>query len=166
MDRFYIGLKAICKGWTWFLVLLRDDLELDGRRGLVVTSYQDKDLHESVKDILPHVEHRQCARHIYANFRKSFTGLEYKKLFSATSMSCVEGDFKRRMETTKTCSEGKGSRIGDWKLGSWILKKEDENAEEHGMLPSPTQRVVLKDPDKIVSCHTRIFNVKHVVLSP
>lgn len=28
--------------WTWFLELLRDDLEFDGGRGLVVISYQQK----------------------------------------------------------------------------------------------------------------------------
>nr|KAJ0197067.1 hypothetical protein LSAT_V11C700376280 [Lactuca sativa] len=66
---------------TWFLELLRDDLDLDSGRGLVVISDQHKGLLESVKDILPHVEHRNCVRHIYAKFRKAFIGLEYKKLF-------------------------------------------------------------------------------------
>ena len=54
-----------------------------------------------MKEILPHVEHRNCARHIYANFRKAFSGLEFKKLFWASAMSCVEGDFNRNMETMR-----------------------------------------------------------------
>nr|KAJ0199595.1 hypothetical protein LSAT_V11C600305390 [Lactuca sativa] len=87
--------------WTWFLELLRDDLDIDSGRGLVVISDQHKGLLESVKDILPHVEHMNCARHIYANFRKAFTCLEYKKLFWAASMSCTQGDFKRHMERIK-----------------------------------------------------------------
>ena len=53
---------------------------------------------------MPNVEHRQCARHIYANFRKTFTGLELKKLFWAASMSCIEGDFLRYMEIIKVLS--------------------------------------------------------------
>lgn len=61
---------------------------------------------QSVKDILPHVEHRQCARHIYANFRKAYTGLEFKKLFWAAAMSCVEGDFKRHMDKIKKLNTG------------------------------------------------------------
>jgi hypothetical protein len=29
----------------------------------------------------PRVEHRMCARHIYANWRKKFTNKKYQKLF-------------------------------------------------------------------------------------
>lgn len=62
-----------------------------------------------MKDILPNVEHRQCARHIYANFHKAYSGLEYKKLFWASSMSCVEADFKRNMEEmNRICPAGFG----------------------------------------------------------
>ncbi|XP_052627034.1 uncharacterized protein LOC128133578 [Lactuca sativa] len=90
--------------WTWFLELLRDDLDLDSGRGLVVISDQRKGLLEFVKDILPHVEHKNYARHIYANFTKAFTGVEYKKLFWAASMSCTEGGFKRHIESIKKLS--------------------------------------------------------------
>ncbi|XP_052623081.1 uncharacterized protein LOC128128204 [Lactuca sativa] len=90
--------------WTWFLELLKDDLDLGTGVDLVVISDQHKGLLESVKVILPHVEHRQCARHIYANFNKAFSGLELKKLFWACAMSCVEGDFLRNMEKIKTIS--------------------------------------------------------------
>ena len=70
--------------------LLHEDLSLNTGRGLVVISDQHK--------------HRQCVRHIYANFHKAYSGLEYKKLFWASSMNCVEGDFKRNMaEMNKIC---------------------------------------------------------------
>ena len=59
---------------------------------------------EAVKDILPNVEHMQCVRHVYANFKKAYTGLEFKKLFWVASMSCVESDFMRHMETIKKLS--------------------------------------------------------------
>nr|KAJ0218899.1 hypothetical protein LSAT_V11C300111730 [Lactuca sativa] len=81
--------------WTWFLELLKDDLDLGTGVDLVVISDQHK-------VILPHVEHRKCARHIYANFNKAFSGLELKKLFWACAMSCVEGDFLRNMEKIQT----------------------------------------------------------------
>ena len=48
--------------------------------------------------------HRQCARHIYANFNKAFSGLELKKMFWACAMICVEGNFLRNMEKIKTIS--------------------------------------------------------------
>ncbi|XP_052626786.1 uncharacterized protein LOC111891964 [Lactuca sativa] len=78
--------------WTWFLELLSGDLDLIDGRGLVVISDQHK--------------HRQCARHIYANFRKAYTGVKLKKLFWAATMSCVEGDFKRHMDTIKKLNLG------------------------------------------------------------
>nr|KAJ0186936.1 hypothetical protein LSAT_V11C900479560 [Lactuca sativa] len=82
--------------WTWFLELTHDDLILDGGRGLVIISDQHKGLLEAVKDILPHVEHRQCARHIYENFKKAYTKLELKRLFWASSMSCKHiGEIKK-----------------------------------------------------------------------
>ena len=56
---------------------------------------------ESLKVILPHVEHRQCARHIYANFRKRHTCLELKNLFRAAASSSHEGDFMANMEEIK-----------------------------------------------------------------
>ncbi|XP_023740456.1 uncharacterized protein LOC111888537 [Lactuca sativa] len=87
--------------WTWFLELIHDDLMLDGGRGLVIISDQHKCLLEAVKDILLHVEHKQCARHIYANFKKAYTGLEFKRIFWASAMSCVEGDFKKHMGEIK-----------------------------------------------------------------
>nr|KAJ0211097.1 hypothetical protein LSAT_V11C400226380 [Lactuca sativa] len=90
--------------WTWFLELLKDDLDLGTGVDLVVISDQHKGLLESVKVILPHVEHRQCARHIYVNFNKAFSGLDLKKLLWACAMSCVDGDFLRNMEKIKTIS--------------------------------------------------------------
>lgn len=56
-------------------------------------------------DLLPNVEHRQCARHIFANFRKKFTGLELKSLFWEAAMSTVKGDFPATMEKIKKITE-------------------------------------------------------------
>nr|GEY28104.1 hypothetical protein [Tanacetum cinerariifolium] len=41
--------------------------------GLTIISDQHKGLIEAAKEVMPFAEHRQCARHIYANFRKKFT---------------------------------------------------------------------------------------------
>ncbi|XP_023755101.1 uncharacterized protein LOC111903563 [Lactuca sativa] len=92
--------------WTWFLELVSEDLSLDAGRGLCVISDQHKGLVEATKDILPHVEHKQCARHIYANFRKVYSGIQFKKMFWAATKSTTEGDFKINMDRIKTLSEG------------------------------------------------------------
>lgn len=69
-------------------------------------TYMFQGLLEAVKDILPHVEHKQYARHIYVNFKKAYTGLEFKRLFRASAMSCVKGDFKKHMGEIKKLSHG------------------------------------------------------------
>nr|KAJ0191145.1 hypothetical protein LSAT_V11C800430010 [Lactuca sativa] len=66
--------------WAWFLELLHDDMELQGGLNLCVIFYQHKGLLEAIKVVLPHVEHRKCARHAYANFRKVFSGIEFKNI--------------------------------------------------------------------------------------
>nr|GEU75308.1 hypothetical protein [Tanacetum cinerariifolium] len=54
-------LKTLCKG---------ELLSAVGRDGLTIISDQHKGIIEAAKDVLPLLEHRQCARHIYARFEK------------------------------------------------------------------------------------------------
>ncbi|CAI9279734.1 unnamed protein product [Lactuca saligna] len=67
--------------WKWFLDLLLEDIDMGQGRGLTIISDQHKGLIEAVKERVPECEHRQCARHVYANFKKKFSGAEYRKLF-------------------------------------------------------------------------------------
>ncbi|CAI9268098.1 unnamed protein product [Lactuca saligna] len=87
--------------WQWFLELLHDDLELQGCLDLCAISDQHEGLLEAVKVVLPHVEHIQCARHVYVNFRKVFSGIEFKNMFWTVAKSTVEGEFKLNMEKTR-----------------------------------------------------------------
>ncbi|XP_021995939.1 uncharacterized protein LOC110893128 [Helianthus annuus] len=60
--------------WKWFIECLKDDIGISGGRGLTFLSDQHNGLVEAIKDFLPYVEHRQCARHIHANFKKKYNG--------------------------------------------------------------------------------------------
>nr|KAJ0221390.1 hypothetical protein LSAT_V11C200069790 [Lactuca sativa] len=72
--------------WKWFLDLLLDKIDMRLVHGLTFISDQHKDVKESVLA----AEHRQCARHIYANFKKRFKGEQYRKLFWAASASTTQ----------------------------------------------------------------------------
>lgn len=51
---------------------------------------------------LPHAEHRMCARHIYANWKKQgFSRSEYKSLFWGVAYSYNEGVYNEKMEMVK-----------------------------------------------------------------
>ncbi|CAI9278605.1 unnamed protein product [Lactuca saligna] len=92
--RMYLCFKTIREGWKIgcrkFLELLIEDLNLLDGGGFIVISDQHKGLHEAITEVLSNVEHRQCARHIYANFKKTYSGVEFKNMFWAASFSTVE----------------------------------------------------------------------------
>ncbi|GLT31838.1 hypothetical protein SLA2020_065460 [Shorea laevis] len=56
------------KTWTWFLEELQSDMQIGGGNRFTFISNQQKGLMNAIKELFPNVEHRRCARHIYANF--------------------------------------------------------------------------------------------------
>ncbi|GJT15983.1 calcium/proton exchanger [Tanacetum coccineum] len=48
---------------------------------ITIISDSHKGLIDAVNDWLPEAEHRKCTRHIYANFKKKYSGLQYQRLF-------------------------------------------------------------------------------------
>ncbi|KAK8694127.1 hypothetical protein V6N13_071684 [Hibiscus sabdariffa] len=65
--------------WAWFLNLLATDLDLNDCFGFTIISDQQKGLEIAIKDILPRVEHRNCARHVFVNWigRKKVKSYEF-----------------------------------------------------------------------------------------
>ncbi|XP_023760232.1 uncharacterized protein LOC111908649 [Lactuca sativa] len=87
--------------WKWFIELLQSDIETVQGNGLTLISDQHKGLLEAVKEVMPYAEHRQCARHICANFYKRFNGEIYKTLFWQAAKSTTDQEFKNNMEKMK-----------------------------------------------------------------
>ncbi|KAJ9542857.1 hypothetical protein OSB04_029363 [Centaurea solstitialis] len=90
--------------WKWFLEYLIEDIGIIDGLGVTLMSDQHKGLVEAVKDVLPLAEHRQCARHVYSNFRKKFNGIEYRSLFWAASKAGTPEEFERVMQEIKDLS--------------------------------------------------------------
>ncbi|KAI3701118.1 hypothetical protein L2E82_45763 [Cichorium intybus] len=88
--------------WKWFLDLLMDDINGGLGAGITILSDGHKGLLEAVKERCPEAEHRQCARHIIANFRKRFTGEHFRKLFWRAVKASTEDSFKVVMEEIKS----------------------------------------------------------------
>ncbi|CAI9279858.1 unnamed protein product [Lactuca saligna] len=89
------------ESWKWFLDLLIDDIGMGVGHGLTIISDQHKGLVEAVKERVPAAEHRQCARHICANFQKRFKGKMFKKLFWRAAGSTVPQKFEYHMNEIK-----------------------------------------------------------------
>ncbi|XP_017441060.1 uncharacterized protein LOC108346492 [Vigna angularis] len=75
--------------WTWFLELLIEDL--GGSEDSVPT----------ISKLLPRAEHKFCMRHLYANFRKRFSGQTLKNLMWKTATSTYPQAWEREMLSIK-----------------------------------------------------------------
>ncbi|WOL20552.1 hypothetical protein Cni_G29357 [Canna indica] len=90
--------------WSWFLGVLFDDLSIDQEYGLTVISDQQKGLEYAIKQRIPAAEHRNCARHVYANWKKKHGGLALKSLFWRAVKCKVESDFQRVLNELQATS--------------------------------------------------------------
>ncbi|KAJ0016739.1 hypothetical protein Pint_10731 [Pistacia integerrima] len=67
------------------------------------------DRHKGLVDIIqacwPNVRVRHCARHVYANFRKTFPRLQLRKLFWAVSRAANTIDFEQVMNDVRVANE-------------------------------------------------------------
>ncbi|XP_060200838.1 uncharacterized protein LOC132629119 [Lycium barbarum] len=79
--------------WTWFMKILIEDLNLGDGTGYTVISDMHKGLLATIKELLPEVEQRQCARYILANWSKDWGGLEMRLIFWKCARSTFEEKF-------------------------------------------------------------------------
>ncbi|XP_060188323.1 uncharacterized protein LOC132617345 [Lycium barbarum] len=84
--------------WAWFFKILIEDLNLGDGTGYTVISDMQKGLFATIKELLPEVEQRQCARHILANWSKDWGGLERRLIFWKCARSTIEVDLRRNLD--------------------------------------------------------------------
>ncbi|GJZ37895.1 hypothetical protein Tco_0584086 [Tanacetum coccineum] len=133
------------ENWKWFLTQLRDDIGMIDGAGLTLISDQHKGILEAVKDIFPYAEHRQCTRHIYANFKKKFRGMQFKNLFWAAANSTTKQHFEDKMKELKAISNDAYNHLIERNPKSWSRAFFEVNracdAFENGMSESFNSRI-------------------------
>ncbi|GJV54517.1 retrovirus-related pol polyprotein from transposon TNT 1-94 [Tanacetum coccineum] len=72
------------ENWCWFLSLLQEDLELGHETGITVISNSHK-----------------CTRHVFAGFKKKFSGVQLQRLFWLAAGTTVESIFYNNMDQIK-----------------------------------------------------------------
>ncbi|XP_075076921.1 uncharacterized protein LOC142163520 [Nicotiana tabacum] len=91
--------------WTWFIKNLISDLNLGDGVGLTVMSDMQKGLVPTISELLPNVEHRMCARHIWTTWAKNWREEERRMQFWKCAKSSYEIKFKE--EITNMAKLGK-----------------------------------------------------------
>nr|GEY37309.1 hypothetical protein CTI12_AA091940 [Tanacetum cinerariifolium] len=97
--------------WSWFLSMVRDDLNLGGR-GIYIISY-GHNIYWS-----PNAKHKPCARHIYANLKKRWNGLQLKRLFLGAVAISMESVFLQKMKEIKMLNE---------KAHEWLVERNHDS---------------------------------------
>ncbi|XP_048133712.1 uncharacterized protein LOC115725873 [Rhodamnia argentea] len=93
--------------WTWFLTLLFIDPSMGTGEGWTFISDQQKGLMNAVSCLSPQAEYRNCARHIYANWKKLHKGDALKNLFWRAVRCTFQAEFDLEMANLKEeCPKG------------------------------------------------------------
>ncbi|KAL4278193.1 hypothetical protein GQ457_03G025200 [Hibiscus cannabinus] len=96
--------------WGWFLKNIQIDLQLGNGDKVTVISDMQKGLLEEIPFVLPNVEHRFCARHMYAHWRKDHKGLDMQQLFWASCKATNVAAFRKH---TSRIHDLKGAALED-----------------------------------------------------
>jgi len=97
------------ESWTWFLQNL---LQVIGfPHGLVIHTDACKGLETAVEKVFPGVEHRECMRHLAANFSKTFKGKIFDDNLWPTSLTC---SLKKHNYHLRQLHAANHPKVKDW----------------------------------------------------
>lgn len=74
--------------WDWICDILFRDIKVQGGDGWVFISDQQKGIINAISKWAPEAEHRNCARHVYANWRKKFKKEWQKRWWKCAKAPC------------------------------------------------------------------------------
>ncbi|GKB68322.1 splicing factor [Tanacetum coccineum] len=99
--------------------LIQEDLQLQTRERLTIISDSHKGLLEGVNELLPNAEHRKCTRHLFANYKKKFSGVQFQCLFWNATSTTDEQLYYSKMEELKIISPKAYQYLCDGNPNSW-----------------------------------------------
>ncbi|GKA55198.1 hypothetical protein Tco_0754147 [Tanacetum coccineum] len=101
---------------------------------------------EAVSTWFPDAEHRQCTRHIYANFKRKWSGLQWKRLFWSAAACTIKEHFLQIMEQIKMLDEAAHKWLVERDPNSWSMAffemDRDTSAFENGISKSFNSRIL------------------------
>ncbi|XP_062104408.1 uncharacterized protein LOC133815608 [Humulus lupulus] len=101
---------AVCEkentnNWSWFLELLKEDLDIDRPSQFAMMSDRQKGLENAIASVFEGAEVRNCVRHLHSNFKKDHPGLLLKQQLWAAAKATTIPEFQKRMRELRETSE-------------------------------------------------------------
>ncbi|XP_039126939.1 uncharacterized protein LOC120263096 [Dioscorea cayenensis subsp. rotundata] len=108
--------KETIESWSWFLKLLQLDLCIEDGLGWSLG------LIHAVKELLPLIEHRMCARHIYARWGKQHQGKEFQIQFWNITRATTVPEFPKQLQQMRNLN-GREKAVEEllekWPANGW-----------------------------------------------
>uniref|UniRef100_A0A803PTT7 MULE transposase domain-containing protein n=1 Tax=Cannabis sativa TaxID=3483 RepID=A0A803PTT7_CANSA len=93
--------KESTNSWTWFVQLLKEDLDVEDTGFFTFILDRQKGLEKALGTVYEGFEIQFCVRHFYANFKTEFPELLLKQQLWACARAITVEEFKRRMNELK-----------------------------------------------------------------
>ncbi|XP_074283641.1 uncharacterized protein LOC141608178 [Silene latifolia] len=105
-DQMYPLAWAVVEGenndsYKWFFQQLKIALGEEDGEGWTIISDEHQSIISMVAEEFPNAEHRRCARHIFANWHKSYKGDEMKMMFWNCAQAYSQADFDDALAALK-----------------------------------------------------------------
>ncbi|XP_031111950.1 uncharacterized protein LOC116015922 [Ipomoea triloba] len=110
------------ESWSWFLQLLKEDLEIteDNEKGFCFISDKYKGLIPAFVDVLPTVEHRFCVSNLHANMKVAgFQGNALKDALWACARATTLNSYNDYLRKLRALDEDTYQWLGDKSPNEW-----------------------------------------------
>ncbi|KAK5839347.1 hypothetical protein PVK06_008125 [Gossypium arboreum] len=109
-NQMYLVAWAIVEGecidsWAWFLNVLAIDLDLEDGFGYAIISDKQKGLDIAIDEVLPRIEHKNYARHVFANWSGRKKAKFYEFYFWEIVKATTEREWEDKVENLKKKDE-------------------------------------------------------------
>ncbi|XP_019185976.1 PREDICTED: uncharacterized protein LOC109180722 [Ipomoea nil] len=105
--------------WTWFLNLLKTDLKIVDSTQWTLMSDQQKGLANVIQELFPGVEHRNCARHVHANWSKKHKGKVLKAHFWQIAKTPTEALLAEKLKDLEKVDAGALHDLKRYPMQNW-----------------------------------------------
>ncbi|XP_049397147.1 uncharacterized protein LOC125861247 [Solanum stenotomum] len=134
--------KETKRTWNWFLGHLKRSLDLkEVGEGITFISDMQKGLLQAVKDVFPESHHRFCAKHVEANWCKTWRSEELHKVFWWCSWTTYEEDFKDKLNMIGSLDKAAAEDLLKYPPNAWCRAYFDTVCKNYEVVNNFTESV-------------------------